>query len=220
MPRASRIVAIKEAHLVYQRAGRPGVFSSDKDRQSYLEILKGSCEEHKLDVLAYCLVRDGAYLVVRPRSVRSIELGIGRAQFSYAHYLKRKGKSIEGLWRNRFQSCPVDKKKLWTVVQFVECQPVYSKAGAASSYKWSSAKAHITGKDPYDLLALDVWPEKRYRKQWASLLRKSLSKDVQEYIRVTLQTGRPWGSDAFIKSLERKYKRRLRALPIGRPVGT
>lgn len=220
MPRAARIIAIKEGHLVYQRSGRRAVFSSDKDRQSYLEILKISCEEHKLDVLAYCLMRDGAYLVVRPRSIRSIELGIGRAQFSYAHYLKRKGRSIEGLWRNRFQSCPVDKKKLWTVVQFVECQPVYAKVGAASSYKWSSAKAHITGKDPYELLALDVWPEKRYRKKWASMLRKALPKDVQDYIRVTNQTGRPWGSEAFIKSLERKYHRRLRAMPVGRPVGT
>ena len=219
MPRAARIIALKEAHLVHQRAGRRAVFSSDKDHQSYLEILKVACEEHKLDVLAYCLMRDGAYLVVRPRSIRSLELGIGRAQFSYAHYLKRKGKAIEGLWRNSFQSCPVDKKNLMTVVQFVECQPVYAKTGTAASYKWSSAKAHITGKDPYEILATD-WPETRYRKKWSSILKKALPKEVQEFIRVTNQTGRPWGSDSFVKSLERKYKRRLTALPVGRPVGT
>ena len=51
--------------------------------------------------------------------------------------------------------------------------------------------------------------------------RRSLGEDEQERIRIELHmnTGRPLGSDRWVKGIERRLDRRLRAMPIGWPEG-
>ena len=96
-------------------------------------------------------------------------------------------------------------------------QPVYEKlVRQAGKYAWSSAATHISGKDKLEML-VRTWPVPRQRKTWAQMLKKPIDAETRKQIQVTTQTGRPWGSDAFIAKLERKYRRRLKALPVGRP---
>ena len=68
-----------------------------------------------------------------------------------------------------------------------------------------------------DLLALKVWPSRHYLKKWSAIVAEALDKEMQETIRTSTQTGRPLGNEKWVKSLERKFRRRLHALPVGRP---
>ena len=219
MPRSARVIAVKQAHLVFQRSvGNRAVFSRDQDRQAYLDSLREMSDYYKLEILAYCLMREWVHLVVRPKTVEALALGVGRAHFAYTHHLHSGKKKSKPLWRGRFQSCPVDQKHLLTAVQFVECQPVYGKlVRQAQKYAWSSAGAHVNGADEQEILAMGKWGDKRYRQKWAGSLKNPLSAQVRRELEMYTQTGRPLGDAAFVRGLERKYGRRLHALPVGRP---
>ena len=132
--------------------------------------------------------------------------------------MNRRRNRVGPLWRDRFQSCMLDDSSLRMAVQYVECQPVYEGlVRKAEKHAWSSAQAHLTGEDEFELLALKVWPGRRNRKQWQAMLAQRLSEEQREEIRLHTQTGRPIGKKAFVTALEKKLRRRLHALPIGRP---
>ncbi len=219
MPRTARIEVVNEPHHVYQRTiGDKAVFLKDKDYQTYLDILKGKAEQYKVDILAYCLMNNHVHFVAIPRRKGALSKAIGRTHFAYTQYLNSKRTSRLSIWRNRFQSCVLGGDFLWKAVQLVETKPVLNKkARKADKYPWSSAAAHTTGKDPSGILALNVWPSKPEMKKLKDLLTKKLSPDDIKTLHTFTQTGRPLGPETFVKSLEKKFKRRLHPLPVGRP---
>lgn len=219
MPRRARVTMLDVPHHVcqYGLEGR-AIFTTDKDRKAYLEQLKEEADYYKLDIIAYCLMKDRVQLVVIPRKRGALGRAIGRTHFWYAQYHNRKRKRDGKLWHDRFHSCIVDEKFLLQAVQYVECQPVFGKVvKKAEKYAWSSAPAHATGKDELGILSRSVPTIQKSRKRWAQILAKKLDAKVRETIAANTRTGRPFGSDAFITKLEKKFRRRLRALPTGRP---
>jgi len=219
MPRTARIEVVNEPHHVYQRTiGNRVVFLKDKDYQVYLEFLKEKAAQYKIDVLAYCLMNNHVHIVAIPRRKGALSKAIGRTHFAYTQYLNSKRTSNISIWRNRFQSCALGGDFLWKAVQYVETLPVLEKkARKADKYAWSSAAAHTSGKDPSGVLALNVWPSKAEKKKLTGLLTKKLTAEEIRILRTFTQTGRPLGPMPFIKALEKKFKRRLHPLPVGRP---
>ena len=69
----------------------------------------------------------------------------------------------------------------------------------------------------FDLLDLAAWKRRRHAKSWQKTLAGKLDAEVCEKIRLHTSTSRPLGSTAFVTKLEKKFRRRLRALPVGRP---
>jgi len=219
MPRTARVSVVNAAHHVFQRSlNNRKIFFTDKDYAQYLEILKEKAAQYKADVLAWCLMPTYVQVVLIPRKKDSLSKTMARTHFSYAQYLNRRRNKEGTLWRNRFQSCALDEKTVVEAVKYVECQPVYSKkVRKADKYPWSSAKAHVKGTDALDLLALKVWPSRHYLKKWSAILADTVDEEMRDTIRTYTQTGRPLGNEKWVKSLERKFKRRLHALPVGRP---
>jgi hypothetical protein len=88
-------------------------------------------------------------------------------------------------------------------------EPVRARlAGAAEAWPWSSARAHLAGRD--DGLVggqplLDQAPD------WSAFLAGGLGEDEREALRAGERTGRPLGSAAFIASLEQSLGRSSRA---------
>ncbi len=198
----------------------PGLkaFHTDKDRLMFLEILTEQAQKYSFDILAYCLLDKGFYLVGIPRKNNALSRTVGRTNFSYTHYLNNRRKKEGQLWRNRFQSCALDDKYLKLAVKYVENQPVYEKmVRKPENYPWSSASAHVAGRDELQVLSLHVWPPKRLLNKWSDFLKEKLHEEIRERIRTFTQTGRPLGGDKFIDELERKFKQRLHPLPVGRP---
>ena len=219
MPRTSRITVAKTPHHVFHRTMKGRVlFYTDQDRIMFLSILKEQANRHKTDILAYCLMRDCFNLIAVPKRQDGLAKTIGRTCFSYARYLSKRRPRNSSLWRNRFQSCALDEEYLKIAARYVEMQPVYERlVRKAEKYAWSSAKSHMTGKDEHEVLALDVWPATRLRNKWANFLSQKLGEPTREKLRSFTQTGRPIGSKPFIDKLEKKFRRRLHPLPIGRP---
>ncbi len=184
----------------------------------YLEILARNSQVYNTDVLGYCLLKDQVHLVVVPHKKAALSNMVARTHFDYTRYMNAKRKSSGALWYDRFHSCILDDSKLQQSIQFVDQMAAQKKlVRGAAQYKWSSAAAHVKGKDSYEVLDLKAWPPARLKKQWAKTISAKMEPELGEEILAAARAGRPLGSDAFIDKLEKKFRCRLRALPVGRP---
>ncbi len=110
------------------------------------------------------------------------------------------------MWQGRFYSFPMEERHLIAAIRYVERNPV--EAGMveyAEDYAWSSAKAHaLKTRDPVlsPCFLVDQISD------WASFLR---DRDVafRETLEGVARTGRPFGSESFIRQVEKKVGREL-----------
>jgi len=219
MPRRSRLAIKDVPHLICQRSldGAP-LFQTQTDYSEYLRTLKQQAAFYQADILAYCLLKNRVHLILIPRKKDSLARTVGRTHFWFAQYRNRRTKQNGKLWHDRFHSCPIDPKLIAQVVKFVESQPVCNKiVRKPEKYPWSSARLHIESKDENQIVNLAAWSPKKLKNRWLDILNQKIDPQLFSQLQLNTQTGRPWGSDAFISALETKLKQRLHALPIGRP---
>lgn len=218
MPRIARIIAPGYPHHVTQRGNnRSVVFFDDEDRQTYLDLLAKYSKQHSLQIWAYCLMDNHIHLIAVPEKEDSLARGVGLTNQVYTQYLNRKLSQSGRIWQNRFFSCIVeDDEYLWTVARYIENNPLkVGLAERAEDYRWSSAKAHLTGSGD-DLLHEPSWLSQEARKDNADFLLQE-NEDAENTLRKATRTGRPFGSETFIDELELLRNQSLRPRKPGRP---
>ena len=220
MARITRVVVPGLPHHVTQRGVRSmPVFFSTSDRKEYLELLAASADRFGLEFWAWCLTRNQVHFLVVPKKKDSLAKGIGDAHRRYTRMVNFRQGTRGHLFQERFHSYLVQKDNHAVAVgRYIELNPVKARtAKSAEAYRWSSA-AFNTRKSSNDALVA--------RRQLGKIVgpwRKVLGKaeDELERLRIELHinTGRPLGSDKWVRSLERRLDRRLMAMPIGWPKG-
>jgi len=221
MPRVARIVIPDVPHHVIQRGNnRQDVFFVDDDRRAYLRLLREHAERFRLDVIGYSLMTNHVHLVVVPHAADSLAKTIGRTDFVYTQHINRLHGRSGHLWQNRFTSCALDEKHTVAAVRYVEQNPV--RAGLAKhawDYPWSSAGAHVLGKDPTGLLDMTTWLREWDPKDWRKVLSSETDTVSVSALRLSTARGRPLGSDSFLSKMESVLGQRVRSHPVGRPPG-
>jgi putative transposase len=221
MPRIARIVLQDVAHHIVQRGNnREDVFFVEDDYRAYLRILAEQARAYHLEILAYCLMTNHVHLVAVPRRNDSLAKAIGRTDFLYTRLINRLHRRSGHLWQNRFYSCPLDELHLALAVRYVEQNPL--RAGIVkepAAYGWSSAAAHVGATEKDELLDLKKWKEFAEPNEWRAVLARWPRKpDVAQLRRCTAR-GWPLAGDALLGKLEKRLKRRLHPLQVGRPSG-
>jgi len=218
MPRIARVCAEGYPHHITQRGNnKEKVFFDEEDRQFYLDVLQRYKDKYEMKILAYCLMGNHVHILAVPGKEASLAKGIGGTNLIYTQYINRKYNRSGRLWQNRFFSSVVEEERyLWAVIRYIEQNPVRAKlVKKAEDYQWSSARAHIIGiKD--EVLSKESWFDDKEIKSYKEFLRRD-SEEVNELIRRATSTGRPLGSEVFIKKLERILKRDLFPKQGGRP---
>ena len=137
---------------------------------------------------------------------------IGRLHNDFSRWQQIQRDLTGHLWQNRFFSCPLDEDHFWEALRYVELNPV--RAGLvrnAWEWPWSSARAHVTGIDESGPINMDPWRTRFDGNRWRSYLEEGLkSTGDLDRIRLATRTGRPLGSDDFIRCLEALTGRSLR----------
>ncbi len=218
MPRIARVCAEGYPHHITQRGNnKEKTFFDDEDRLFYLDVLRRYKDKYKMKILAYCLMGNHVHVLAIPEKETSLARGIGMTNLLYTQYINRKYKRSGRLWQNRFFSSVVEEEPyLWAVMRYIEQNPIRAKlVRRAENYTWSSAKAHVSGiKD--DVLSDESRFNEKEIKSYREFIRKD-AKEINAAIRRATSTGRPLGSEGFIKKLERKLKRDLFPKKGGRP---
>jgi len=217
MARMARVIAEGVAHHVTQRGNaRRIVFDSDTDRLVYLHLLRQYSILHQCALAGYCLMSNHVHLIAVPRA-DSLPVVLRDVHGRYATYLNGREGASGHVWQGRYFSCPLDAQHLWAALGYVERNPV--RAGMAhrpDEYEWSSAAVHSGGSDAHGLLDLDFWRAEWTPAGWRSFLDDAAEAEA-ERIRRHTHTGRPLGSEDFVKQMERRLCRPLAPQKGGRP---
>ncbi len=208
MARLARVMAAGLPHHVTQRGNRrQQVFFSDDDYEAYRALLAEGCREAGVDVWAYCLMPNHVHLILVPSDPDGLRAALGEAHRRYTRQVNLREGWRGYLWQGRFASFPMDETHLLAAARYVELNAVRAKlARRARDWRWSSARAHLAGKDDGLVTVrplLDLVPD------WGAFLGSGLSEDEHKAIRAGERTGRPLGAARFTARLEKRLGRSL-----------
>ncbi len=161
MARIGRIVIPEAWHHATQRGNaQQTVFFGDEDRSFYLALLRRSAGRHALRIAGYCLMSNHVHILAAPADALGLARALGRTHNDYSRWLNLRRGTTGHVWQNRFYSCVVDERHRWEALRYIELNPVRAGlAGSAGEWRWSSARAHLEGKDESGLLDLNGWLE-------------------------------------------------------------
>ncbi len=209
MARLARVVVPGMPHLITQRGNRrQTTFFCDEDYLAYRERMAHWCAEQRVQIWAYCMMPNHVQLIAVPKTAEGLCRAIGEAHRRYTRRVNSREDWRGHLWQGRFASFVMDKPYLLAAARYVERNPV--RAGLAASsrgYRWSSARAHLKGKD--DPL-VRVSPLLAMASNWRQLLSGVVREDELWQFRQHERTGRVLGDEKFQKRLEKKLGRILR----------
>jgi putative transposase len=208
MARLARAVVPGAPHHVLQR-GNPGqrIFATDQDYKDYLELVTEGCANAKVRILAYCLLPRQVQLILVPSSAAALRQALGEAHRRFTRAVNQRRTREGGLFRGRFASFPMDDASLPLCARYVETAPARTKpVSKLKEWRWSSTAAHLKGKSDG---VVDVKPVLDAARNWKAALDTPFTPAELKAIAASEHTGRPLGSPAFVKSLEKKLGRTL-----------
>lgn len=208
MARIARVVVPDVPLHITQRGNRrQQTFFCDEDYRFYIALMRQWCDQCGVAIWAYCLMPNHVHLIACPSDEKGLSKAIGEAHRRYTRKINTREGWRGYLWQGRFASFPMDQQYLLAAARYVELNPV--RAGIvvkAGQYRWSSARAHLTGRD--DAL-VNVRPLLEIVDDWDALLGIS-GDECYEDVRRHQRTGRPLGNDDFIQDLSERTGRDLR----------
>jgi putative transposase len=208
MARLARVVVPGVPHHITQRGNRrQPTFFSDDDYRLYLDLMAEWCGRLGVEIQAWCLMPNHVHLIAVPESESALGAAVGEAHRRYSRHVNFREGWRGHLWQGRFASFPMDENYLLAAARYVELNPVRARlVKRAGDYLWSSARAHLDGKDD-DLIKaarlLDIVPD------WSTFLEGGLLAEEHEAMRQHERTGRPLGSETFVRQLESMLGRTL-----------
>jgi putative transposase len=210
MGRLARAVAAGVPHHVTQRGNRrQQTFFQESDYAEYLGLMAQWCGRGGVEIWSYCLMPNHVHLIAVPSSEEGLRRAIGEAHRRYTRMVNFRQGWRGHLWQGRFASFLMDEGYLLAAARYIELNPVRAGlAEKAEAWSWSSARAHLSGKDDLLVKARPLLDRVGYG--WADFLSLPVGRSQAEKIRSHERTGRPLGDKAFLKSME---------LRLGRPLG-
>ena len=162
-------------------------------------------------ILAYCLMLNHIHLVCVPEAEDSLAACLMRTHGRYSQYLNARRQRSGHLWQNRFYSCPLEERHLWTALRYVELNPVRAGLVAkAEEYEYSSVALHLGFKQSDRLLDLVFWRESGAAETWPESLQIDENEEERRRLRKATYGGMPLGSEEFVELCKLKVEARER----------
>ncbi len=208
MARLARVVAPGVPHLVTQRGNRGlETFFKKEDYRVYIDLLAEFSGKAGVAVWGYCLMPNHVHLILVPGHEDGLRQTLGEAHRRYTRRVNAREGWRGHLWQERFHSFPMDEPHVLAAARYVELNPVRARlAKRAKIWPWSSAAAHLAGRD--DRL-VTVAPLLERAGDWKPFLKTGLKAPMLETLRAHERTGRPLGDAPFIAALEAQLGRTL-----------
>ncbi len=208
MPRRNRcILPGVVCHVTQRGVDRRETFSSDQDRFTYLHLLRQNLADTQVGLVGYCLMSNHVHLIALPQQTDSLAVLLRRVHGRYAQYYNARSGRTGHLWQNRFFACLLGQDHLRAALAYVDRNP--QRAGMvrrAGDYRWSSAAAHITGKDEAGILDMAWWEREGLASQWEAVLHLE-DENAASSLRRCTYAGRPFGSESFLREMSELFGR-------------
>ncbi len=126
----------------------------------------------------------------------------------YTGFVNARARVTGHLWQGRYGSVVMDEDHLLNAVRYVTLNPVRARlVERAKDWKWSSARAHLSGKDDH---VVSVAPVLERTGDFARFLGEPFDEaETYSALRRAETTGRPIGAAGWLKMLEEMTGRAL-----------
>jgi putative transposase len=208
MARLARIVISGLPHHVTQRGnGRQQVFFDKADFVRYRDLLAHHCAAASVEIWAWCLMPNHVHLVLVPQDADGLRRALAPLHRGYAGLVHARQHRTGHFWQGRFGTVVMDETHLEAAIRYVCLNPVRAGlAPRAQDWQWSSARAHLTGKDDG---VTTLGPVAGRYGDFAAFLGGEVDFSAFETLRKAEATGRPIGDAPFMDRLERMTGRVL-----------
>lgn len=190
-------------HVLNRANGREKIFKKQKDYQAFEKILHEAKEKYPMRILAFCLMPNHWHFVLYPEKGEDLSKFMRwvthtHTQRYHAHY---KSIGCGHVYQGRYKSFPIEQDDHFLqVCRYVERNAL--RAGLvrrAEDWKWSSAWVRERGNKKQKSLLSD-WPTLKPNNylEWLNTLQKE-EEEKLEKIRYSIQRGRPFGGDNWVK---------------------
>lgn len=223
MPRRPRLAVGDLAyHVLNRRVGRFPLFEQPGDYAAFETILAEAAVRTRIRLAAYCLMPNHWHLLLWPRHDGELSdvvrwITVTHTQRWHAH---RKTAGTGPVYQGRFKSFPVQTDEHFlTVVRYVERNALRAKlVSRAEDWRWGSLWRRIQG-DPELSAWLSDWPIERPR-DWVARVNRPHTASELESLRLSVQRGRPFGEEAWVDRMAKRFGMESTVRPRGRPRGS
>jgi putative transposase len=169
-------------------------------------LVRENLSDAGVKLLGWCLMTNHVHLLALPAREDSLSIMLRRVHGRYAQYYNARSGRTGHLWQNRFFACTLGPSHLWAALAYVERNPARAgMVGRAAEYPWSSAGAHLTGKDEYGILDMEWWQQEG-RANWEGHLEIEDHEPVA-VLRACTYAGRPFGDESFVREMGDRFGR-------------
>jgi putative transposase len=140
VPRKPREEVEGGVYHVYARGNaKQRIFLDDRDRQTYLALLRREIERRNWRCLAYCLMNNHVHLVIETPEA-NLGRGMQRLHGAYAQIFNERHGRVGHLFQGRYGAVRIDSdEQLLTTLAYVASNPVRSGLCARPvDWHWSS----------------------------------------------------------------------------------
>lgn len=209
MARLRRLVIPGFAHHVTQRGNRRArTFFEDGDYELYRDLLAEAAAKARASVWCYCLMPNHVHVIVVPSDEDGLRRTFADVHRRYTGFINARNRWTGHLWQGRFGAVAMDEDYLANAVRYVSLNPVRARlVRRAQDWPWSSVRAHLKAAD--DALVTVAPVLERYGRFDKFLGQAFDEAAAYQPLRRSETTGRPLGSEAWIKALETQTGRTL-----------
>lgn len=141
MPRQPRSIILSNfIHIMVQGINKEYIFSSSKEKNKYLNLIKEKVNDFKIIIIAYCIMDNHTHLLLNSTSISEISNLMLRINTSYAKWYNLNNQRVGYVFRDRFLSEPItDYKYLYNCISYIHNNPVKANIVVSpNSYYYSS----------------------------------------------------------------------------------
>ena len=223
MPRRPRLVAGDLAyHVLNRRVGRLPLFEKPADYVAFEQILAEAQARTRIRIAAYCLMPNHWHLLLWPRADGELSdvlrwITVTHTQRWHAHHHSA---GTGPVYQGRFKSFPVQTDDHFlAVARYVERNALRAKlVDRAEAWQWGSLWRRTRG-DAKLTAWLSGWPVERPR-DWLARVNRADTKSELEALRLSVQRGRPFGEEGWVRRLCKRCGLESTLRSPGRPKGT
>jgi putative transposase len=220
MPRTERTDVGGYVYHVLNRANaKVQIFDNDQDYKLFETVLEEAKERMDMRVLTYCVMPNHWHLVIYPRSDGDIQ--------KFMHWLTMthtqrwhaiKNTTGQGhLYQGRYKSFVIQEDKHFlTLVRYVERNALKANlVRKAENWKWSGVWRRENGTEEQKKL-LSEWPVPRPTR-YLNWLNEAQTQSEEDEIEQSVQKGRPYGIDSWVRQIVKKFGLESTVRSRGRP---
>lgn len=146
------VVFLKNHHYhIYNRGvAKQDIFTSDRDRERFLEKARHYSKKFSIRILVYCLMPNHFHFLLRQEGDFSVAEFMRHLLVAYSMYFNKKYERVGPVFQNRFKAIYIETDAyLLQLMRYIHQNP-FSKTGSRkaetrslSEYRWSSYPVYL-----------------------------------------------------------------------------